>query len=476
MRILIAEDEAISRRMLESTLTKWGYEVVVAADGAEAWSVLQNEDAPALAILDVMMPGIDGIEVCRNLRQMPQHVPVYVILLTAKSAQENIVAGLEAGADDYIAKPFHSDELRARIEVGTRVLKLQRSLADRVVELNAALAERERAEKSLRESERRYRHLVENSQGLICTHDLDGLLLSVNPAAARILDYDPAEMIGRSLSEFMPPSQGRLFDVYLKRIKQQPMDSGLMKVIGKSGQEFIWQYHNVQYEQDRETRYVLGHAQDVTALKHAEEAMRSLSLEDELTGLYNRRGFLLMAEQYLKTVQRSRESLTLVYADMDGLKQINDIHGHQEGSQAIQRVAAILRETLRESDVVGRLGGDEFAMLAQNVTGDYMESINARLEESLRDYNAQGRHSYELSLSLGIMSVEPDTTATVEELIAQADQLMYEHKRKKKQDRFSGKHFEPHNTKKHRTTSTLQNLALPAKSEGLDSVAIAPGQ
>jgi diguanylate cyclase (GGDEF)-like protein/PAS domain S-box-containing protein len=433
MRILIAEDEAISRRMLESTLTKWGYEVVMVADGTQAWSVLQNEDAPALAILDVMMPGIDGIEVCRKLRQLPQHVPVYVILLTAKSAKENVIAGLEAGADDYIAKPFHRDELRARIEVGTRVLKLQRSLADHVVELNAALAERERAEKSLRESERRYRHLVESSQGLICTHDLDGLLLSVNPAAARILNYDPTEMVGRSLRDFIAPPQGHLFDVYLKRIKQQPTDSGLMKVIGRSGQEYIWQYHNAQYEEDGETRYVLGHAQDVTALKQAEAAMRSLSLKDELTGLYNRRGFFVMAEEYLKTLRRSGKFLTLVYADVDGLKQINDTYGHQEGSQAIQRIAGILKQTFRESDLVARLGGDEFAILAKDVSRDDTE-IN-RLKENLRNNNAQGGNSYELSLSLGIMRVEPDPTTTVEELIAHADQLMYENKRSKKQTR-----------------------------------------
>jgi PAS domain S-box-containing protein len=288
MRILIAEDEAISRRLLKSTLVKWGYYVVTASDGSEAWSVLQSEDSPTLAILDIMMPGLEGMEVCRQLRQLPQHVPVYVILLTANS---EIIAGLEAGADDYIAKPFHRDELRARIEVGTRVLELQKSLADRVVELNAALSERERAEKSLRESERRYRHLVENSQGLICTHDLNGLLLSINPAAARILAYDPGEMVGRSLREFLASSEGHLFDAFLKTIRQQPTDSGLMKVIGKSGQEYIWQYHNAQYVENGETRYVLGHAQDVTALKQAEEAMRSLSVRDELTGLYNRRGF-----------------------------------------------------------------------------------------------------------------------------------------------------------------------------------------
>jgi two-component system chemotaxis response regulator CheY len=104
MRILIAEDEAISRRLLESTLTKSGSEVVLATDGPEAWYVLQNEDAPALAILDVMMPGMDGIEVCHKLRQTHPHVPVYVILLTAKSAKKSVIAGLEAGANGCLKR------------------------------------------------------------------------------------------------------------------------------------------------------------------------------------------------------------------------------------------------------------------------------------------------------------------------------------------------------------------------------------
>ena len=141
MRILIAEDEPVSRRLLETTLHKWGYDVVVTADGRSALRALQAADAPRLAVLDWMMPEMDGVEVCRQLRAELRRVPTYIILLTAKVGKESTVAGLDGGADDYITKPFDRDELRARLQVGRRMLELQRSLADRVHELEEALAQ-----------------------------------------------------------------------------------------------------------------------------------------------------------------------------------------------------------------------------------------------------------------------------------------------------------------------------------------------
>ena len=128
MRILIAEDDAISRRLLETVLGKWGYEVVVAVDGEQAWETFQSEDAPRLAILDWMMPGKDGIEVCRRVRERPGAPYVYILLLTAKSQREDLVNGMEAGADDYITKPFDANELKVRLRAGRRILELQSQL------------------------------------------------------------------------------------------------------------------------------------------------------------------------------------------------------------------------------------------------------------------------------------------------------------------------------------------------------------
>ena len=140
MRILIAEDDAVSRRVLEATLVKWDYEVVVTTDGQQALEALKKPDAPSLAVLDWMMPGLDGSEVCRQVRQTIGDRLLYVLLLTAKGGKDDIVHGLNAGADDYIVKPFDRAELKARLDVGQRILRLQTELAERVKELELALS------------------------------------------------------------------------------------------------------------------------------------------------------------------------------------------------------------------------------------------------------------------------------------------------------------------------------------------------
>jgi phosphoserine phosphatase RsbU/P len=141
MRILIADDDPVLRRLLQMTLPAWGYEVVTATDGNEAWQMLQSQDAPPLTLLDWMMPGLDGLEICQRVRQTPALPPVHLILLTGKNKRADIVAGLQAGADDYLVKPFDPQELQARLQVGVRGLQLQTELARQIKELEESLAQ-----------------------------------------------------------------------------------------------------------------------------------------------------------------------------------------------------------------------------------------------------------------------------------------------------------------------------------------------
>ena len=128
MRILIAEDDRVSRHLLQSVLAKWGYEVAVTCDGNEAWQMLQQEDRPRLAILDWMMPGMDGVQICRELRAQGREPYVYVLLLTAKTQKQDLIDGMDSGADDYITKPFDSHELKVRLRAGQRIVELQSEL------------------------------------------------------------------------------------------------------------------------------------------------------------------------------------------------------------------------------------------------------------------------------------------------------------------------------------------------------------
>ena len=135
MKILIAEDDFTSRMMLDGVLNKWGFTTIVTTNGQEAWEVMQRPDAPSIAILDWQMPVMNGLEICRKLRRIDQPTPPYLILLTARGDKKDIVKGLDAGANDYIPKPYDNEELQARIRVGQRMVRLQREL----VKLNKAL-------------------------------------------------------------------------------------------------------------------------------------------------------------------------------------------------------------------------------------------------------------------------------------------------------------------------------------------------
>ena len=137
MRVLLAEDSGVIRVLLKQVLTKWGYEIVFAEDGDEAWRILERADSPRIALLDWMMPGPDGVEVCQRVRKAAREPRVYIILLTGKDEREDVVRGLTAGADDYLRKPFDNVELEARMRTGRRIVELE----DELVKVRAALQE-----------------------------------------------------------------------------------------------------------------------------------------------------------------------------------------------------------------------------------------------------------------------------------------------------------------------------------------------
>lgn len=308
MRILIAEDNAVARLLLKATLTKWGHEVVTTEDGETALAVLAAPDPPSLAILDWELPHLDGTDICRRVRNLGLATPPYLILLTARTSREALVEGLEAGADDFLTKPFDQGELRVRLQAAARIVDLQHSLATRVRDLEQAIVERQRAE----------------------------------------------------------------------------------------------------------------------------EALRLLSLTDDLTGLLNRRGFFTLAEHQLKTARRQEHGSMLVYGDLDGLKAINDSQGHQVGSAAIAAMAEIFRLNFRDSDLLARLGGDEFVVLVANVQSTDGPAILDRLQQCVDSYIHDLAPPFRLAISTGATYVEPDTTLSIDELIVIADQAMYECKRQRR--------------------------------------------
>ncbi len=173
-------------------------------------------------------------------------------------------------------------------------------------------------------------------------------------------------------------------------------------------------------------------SRDVTERKKTGEQLRALSLTDELTGLANRRGFLILAQQQLKVAKRNKQDMGLLFADLDNLKWINDTFGHQEGDRALIEAAGVLTASFRESDIVARVGGDEFAVLAIQASKQLTDALNVRLQTKLDEYNAKAGRNYPLSLSFGLAYCVGGNPCLIDELISGADALMYENKRSKK--------------------------------------------
>jgi diguanylate cyclase (GGDEF)-like protein/PAS domain S-box-containing protein len=234
---------------------------------------------------------------------------------------------------------------------------------------------RKRAIRALEISEGRFRKLFQYSLGLICTHDLKGELVSVNPAAARALDYSIGDLLGRNLIDLMPPDRQGEFAEYLRRITENGIDSGLLPVLARDGTLRIWQYHNV-LDNDADEPYVLGHAQDLTERRNYEHRLREQSTIDPLTGCRNRR---YLAE-HATELGSSRWGCLLF--DLDRFKQINDTYGHERGDQVLIGMADFLRAHANAKTTVVRMGGDEFLLLMDAASEASADALAAQLRKN----------------------------------------------------------------------------------------------
>ena len=199
-----------------------------------------------------------------------------------------------------------------------------------------------------------------------------------------------------------------------------------LKAVRDGAQDYLVKGDTDVSQLIRSIQYAVERHRTLTELKR-------LSLVDDLTGLLNRRGFLSMASQHIKIAERAKRELLLFFADLDGLKQINDTYGHQEGDHALLKIAAILKETFRSSDLIARLGGDEFTILAIDAPKNNANIILTRLKENLDRQNS-GDDRYQLSLSVGMARFDPQNAINLNRLLAQADKALYEQKRSNKND------------------------------------------
>jgi diguanylate cyclase (GGDEF)-like protein/PAS domain S-box-containing protein len=303
-----------------------------------------------------------------------------------------------------------------------------------VEELNRFIGEQERIKKALAESEEHFRNAFDYAAIGMALVAPEGHWLRVNRSFCEIVGFSEDELLisdfqaithkedlGHDLAEMYRMTVGEIITSQLEK-----------RYVHRLGHD-VWVSNSFSLVRDSNNRplHFIFQVQDITERKRAEAAIQTLSLADELTGLYNRRGFLAFCKQHLQTIRRTNKGIVMVYADLDGLKGINDSFGHTEGDRALVKAAELLKETFRSSDVLGRLGGDEFTILAAVDPDGGREKLLERLHEKFDNYNALRVSPYSLSISVGVAQLDPEANESMEDLMAAADAAMYENKRAK---------------------------------------------
>jgi len=291
-----------------------------------------------------------------------------------------------------------------------------------------------RAEETIMYERKRFETLVEYAPFGLMLVNRDGKILYVNPKFTELFGYSLKDIPdGRTFLKYAYPDirkRGKVIEAWKQDLKDTRIGQKKIRTFTlttNDGFEKNVRFIPVQLT----TGELLISCEDITEQERLEEHLKRISITDELTGLYNRRGFITLAEQQIKIADRTKKGILLFFIDMDKMKQINDVLGHKAGDMALIETATLLKEVFRESDIIARIGGDEFAVLALDATIATRDVLVRRLDNTLYRYNKkQGRH-YELSLSVGIAYYDPYGPLSLDELMSIADNMMYEEKRKK---------------------------------------------
>jgi len=304
------------------------------------------------------------------------------------------------------------------------------------------ITERKQIVEDLKSNEDRFRTIVENINvgiyriGIYKNKDGPyGRLIQANDALAQMLGYDSVKkLLAASIADhYQDPQERTRFITDI--VRTGSVKDRELCLLRKNGAA-IWAAvtGKAQYDGQGGIKWIDGIIEDVSERKRLEEELRALSLIDELTGLYNRRGFLTLAGQQLKIAERTKRQQLLLFADLDDLKRINDQLGHALGDQALRDTAQIFKDTFRTSDILARMGGDEFALLAVDASDSYAALLSKRLQEASSACNARLGRRFSLSLSIGIALYNPGQPRSIDELLSEADRLMYRQKTKKQKN------------------------------------------
>lgn len=318
-----------------------------------------------------------------------------------------------------------------------REARLVPMMKDRVLAVVRDVTRRKETEIALAESEKRYRHLVNRIPAAVVEMNVNGDIIFVNEYFTNLTGYALENLKGihwfRDILH--PHEEKRKIRQFVEMIQRGDVNNFEIRIINRQGHDtHITITTSNVYNPIGKLERIICIATDITPIIVLRDKLKEMAIKDELTGLYNRRGFTMLAEQQLRVNKRTGRGMALFYIDMDNMKIINDTMGHHEGDKALIDVAGILRLSFRDSDIIGRLGGDEFAVFAIDCEKQYVEIMQQRLVDNTNDFNSKNLRQYQISLSIGSIYVG-DSSANLDEVLAIADSRMYQNKMLRKKQR-----------------------------------------
>ena len=414
--VLIVDDTPENLTLLRAILEGRGFRVAVANSGERA---LKNAGrlSPDLILLDVMMPGMDGYETCRRLKAEQATREIPVIFVTAKTDLADVVEGFACGGVDYIAKPYRTEEVSARVDTHVRMRLLQRE--------RQRLLDRQRAQAE-------YLHAVmETIADGIITLDAEGAIQSVNPAVGRLFGHAPSALAGRPVASLLDdaPAGEVLREAFGE---DAPLDSRSHEMLGLREDGSTFPVDVALSRIDASPARYVAVVHDITLHKQVQEELKRLSGVDALTDVANRRRFDQVMAKELARAQREGASLALALIDVDYFKRYNDRYGHQQGDRCLQQVARALEEAARRPvDLVARYGGEEFVVVLPGLEREGAEAVGERIRsnvESLAIEHAGSEASAVVTVSVGVTVVAATPESSAKAVIEEADRALYEAK------------------------------------------------
>ena len=441
-RVLVVDDIVANVKLLEAKLRAEYFEVVTAMNGPAALEIIQSEK-PDIVLLDVMMPGMDGIEVCRRIKGNPQHNHIPVVMVTALDSPEDRVRGIEAGADDFLTKPVNDVALFCRVRSLLRLKMLTDELRARAETSEAAgLAEQIEAE------------YLQNPGRILLVDDLDMSVERIRGSLQGIYDVTPVEDPQSALFEAAENPYDLIvvsldlenFDGLrlcsqirsLERTRQIPVlvlvepdqDDKLMRGLDMGVNDYLVrpvdrnELHARVKSQIRRWRYT-------QKLRQSVQESIELAVTDPLTGLHNRRYLETHLSGLVEKVGNRGKALTILALDIDHFKAINDNHGHDVGDRVLQEFAQRVQTEVRGLDLVSRTGGEEFIVVLPYTNTDQAQLIAERIRESISRsrFDAGGDcEPLDVTVSIGLSALD-DPLDQPDDLLKRADLALYDAKR-----------------------------------------------